>query len=631
MHSRGRNKLTYPSKILHQVTKPARYTGGEWNSIVKDWESTHIRIALAYPDLYELGMSNMALPILYDLLNNQPDVLAERVFAPWVDMQSVMQTEGIPLLSLESKHPLKDFDIIGFSLGYELNYTNVLNMLHLAQIPPLAAERKDSHPVVIAGGSCTLNPEPMTDFIDFFVIGDGEEVLPELLESLRNWKGQGKRATKKQLFRQVATIPGIYVPSLYQVEYQADGLKSITPAVAEAKPNIQQQIVRKLPPPVTKPVVPYIEIVHDRGAIEISRGCSRGCRFCHAGIIYRPVRERPHEEVLQAVGELIANCGYDEVSLVSLSTSDYSHIDELVAKLVQRYHSHNLALSLPSLRIDSSSVKLINSLPTRRKTGLTFAPEAGSERLRRVINKVTFEDTLMETAATAFDNGWTNLKLYFMLGLPTETVDDVEGIIQLVNKIHSLGRQVKGKRPQVRVSLSTFVPKPHTPFQWVAQEDEPQLTAKHELLRKGLRRKGISLSWQDPKTSQLEAVLSRGDRRLGKVIYRAWQLGSIFDAWSEHFNYENWLRAFDEAGLEPASYSQRERPLGELLPWAHIDAGITTAFLKREYKRARQGTETPDCRLEACNACGLERRQPDCQQKKTAEAQLRRAKKSSIA
>jgi len=612
---RGSN-LTYHSDILYQVTKPARYTGGEWNSVGKDWESTRIRIALAYPDLYELGMSNMALPILYDLFNNQPDILAERVYAPWVDMASAMRASNIPLFSLESKHPLKDFDIIGFSLGYELTYTNVLNMLHLAQIPPLAAERNDSYPLVIAGGSCALNPEPIANFIDFFVIGDGEEVSLELLDSFRNWKGGDKRAPKEELLRQVAAIPGIYVPSLYQVEYQTDGLpKSITPTAAEASPCVQQQIVSKLPPPVTKPVVPYIEGVHDRAAIEISRGCSRGCRFCHAGTISRPVRVRPHEEVIQAVGELIANCGYDEVSLVSLSTSDYPHIDKLVSKLAQQYQSHNLTLSLPSLRIDSSSIKLINSLPSHKKTGLTFAPEAGSERLRRVINKGTSEDTLMEAAAAAFDSGWTNLKLYFMLGLPTETVEDAEGIIQLVNRVYALGRQAKGKRPQVRVSLATFIPKPHTPFQWVAQESEQQLSSKHELLKRGLRRNGIRLSWQDPKASLLEAVLSRGDRRLGAVIYRAWQRGATFDAWSEHFDYEKWLRAFAEAGLEPTFYAQRERPPDELLPWSHIDVGLTTAFLKREYQHALNGKETPDCRLKACNACGLERRQPACQQR----------------
>jgi len=606
--------LNYLDNILHQVTKPARYTGNEWNSRKKDWDKTRIRIALAYPDVYEIGMSNMALPILYDLINSQPDVLAERVYAPWVDMASVMQSNNIPLFSLESRRPLKDFDVIGFSLGYELCYTNVLNMLHLAQIPLFASERSDSHPLVIAGGSCALNPEPMADFIDFFVIGDGEEVSLELLEKFRNWKEEGVK--KPELLRQLATIPGVYVPSLYQVEYQTDGTtKAITPTTAEAKPCIQRQIVSKLPPPPTRPVVPYVEVVHDRGAIEISRGCTRGCRFCHASAIYRPVRERPPEEVLQAVGELIGNCGYDEISLVSLSTSDYSHIDELIAKLAQRHYDHNLAISLPSLRMDKSSVRLINSLPTRRKTGLTFAPEAGSERLQKVINKRIPEDILMETATAAFDSGWTNLKLYFMIGLPTETADDVEGIIQLVNKVHSLGKNAPGKRPQVRVSLTTFVPKPHTPFQWVAQESGEQLNAKHDLLRKGLHRRGINLSWQEPKISLLEAVLSRGDRRLGKVLHRVWQLGSTFDAWSEQFDYENWLRAFAETGLEQAFYARRERPLDELLPWAHIDIGLTTSFLKREYQRALSGEETPDCRYNPCHACGLERSQAECRKK----------------
>jgi radical SAM family uncharacterized protein len=600
--------------ILHQVTKPARYTGNEWNGRKKDWDKTKIKIALAYPDVYEIGTSNMALPILYDLINSQPYALAERVYAPWVDMASVMRSNNIPLFSLESRRPLKDFDVIGFSLGYELCYTNVLNMLHLAQIPLFANERSDSHPLVIAGGSCALNPEPMADFIDFFVIGDGEEVSLELLEKFRNWKEEGVK--KPELLRQLATIPGVYVPSLYQVEYQTDGLpKSITPVAAEAKPCIQRQIVSKLPPPPTRPVVPYVEVVHDRGAIEISRGCSRGCRFCHASAIYRPVRERPPEEVLQAVGELIANCGYDEVSLVSLSTSDYSHIDELIARLAQRYSDRNLAISLPSLRIDKSSVRLINSLPTRRKTGLTFAPEAGSERLQKVINKRIPEDMLMETATAAFDSGWTNLKLYFMIGLPTETVDDVESIIQLVNKVQSLGRDALGKRPQVKVSLTTFVPKPHTPFQWVAQESEEQLNAKHDLLRKGLQRKGIKISWQEPKISLLEAVLSRGDRRLGKVIHRVWQLGSTFDAWNEQFNYENWLHAFAETGLEQAFYARRERPLDELLPWAHIDTGLTTSFLKQEHQRALRGEETPDCRYSPCHACGLERSQAECRKK----------------
>jgi len=602
------------TKVLYQVTRPARYTGGEWNSIVKDWDKTPIRVALIYPDLYEIGMSNMALPILYEILNSQPDVLAERAYAPWPDMETLMRSEAIPLFSLESRRPLEEFDIIGFSLGYELTYTNVLNMLDLAQIPVLASERNDSHPLVIAGGSCALNPEPMADFIDLFVIGEGEEVLLELLDCFRNWQQEGKIAPKQDRLRQSATIPGIYVPSLYQVEYQAHGqIKSIKPAVPEASPTIQRRIVTKLPPPVTKPVIPYIEVVHDRGAVEIQRGCSHGCRFCQAGIIYRPVRERPQEEVLQAVGEIIANCGYNEVSLVSLSTSDYPYIDELVADIARQYQG--LTISLPSLYINSFSVELMDSLPSHKKTGLTFAPEAGSERLRQIINKNVSEDELLNTAAAAFDRGWTGLKLYFMLGLPGETIEDVEGIINIVYRVRSLGKKAKGRTPQIRVNLSTFVPKPHTPFQWVAQESEQGLSAKHELLKQGLRRKGTRLSWQDPKVSLLEAVLSRGDRQVGKVIYNAWKLGCTFDSWDEHFNFEKWLQAFQEAGLEPDFYARRQRTLDEILPWSHIDVGVTTDFLKQEYQRAQERIETGDCRNGACNICGMERWQPACQQK----------------
>jgi len=602
--------LTYPDNILHKVTRPARYTGGEWNSIAKDWDKTALKFVLCYPDLYEIGMSNMALPILYDLLNRQKDVLAERVYAPWIDMEAAIRRAGIPLLSLETKHSLKDFDVIGFSLDYELTYTNVLNILDLGQIPVLASERDDSHPIVIAGGSCCLNPEPMSDFIDFFVIGDGEGVMPELVDYLREWKKN--KASKEELLKQVASIPGIYVPSLYQVEYQDGLVKSITPTATEAKAVIQRRIIAKLPPPVTRPVVPYIEVIHDRGAVEIQRGCARGCRFCQAGIIYRPLRLRPQEEVVEAVGELISGCGYNEVSLVSLSTSDYPQIEELVKSLVRNYP--NLNLSLPSLRIDSFSVKLMDSLPGR-KSGLTFAPEAGSQRLRRFINKSASEDEIIETAAAAFARGWRSLKLYFMLGLPTETTEDVEGIVQLVDKIRLVGKGGKGGMPRVRVSLSTFIPKPHTPFQWVAQESEAGLNAKHELLKKGLRRKGGQVSWQEPKVSQLEAVFSRGDRRLGKVIYSAWKLGATFDAWDECFDYEKWLHAFEESGLEADFYARRERPLDEYLPWAHIDVGVSADFLKQEYQRAKEGKETPDCRTQACNACGLERLIADCQQK----------------
>jgi radical SAM family uncharacterized protein len=599
--------------ILPRVTRPARYTGGEWNSVIKDWGAVDIRMALAYPDIYEIGISNLGLAILYDLVNSKPWVLVERVYAPWVDMETEMRKAAIPLFSLESRRPLRDFDIVGFSLSYELTYTNVLNMLDLAGIPVWATERDESYPLIIAGGSCALNGEPMAEFVDLFVLGEAEEVALELLDTVRQWKRDGYHG-KQEILRELTHIPGIYVPSLYQVDYHSDGTVSkIGPTSSDISSSIKRRILTELPPAVTKPVVPYVATIHDRAAIEIQRGCTRGCRFCQAGVIYRPRRERSKEEVLAAVGELLKNCGYNELSLLSLSTSDYSEIESLVSTLSEHYKAYNLKISLPSLRLDSSSLSLMDTVTLGKKSGLTFAPEAGSERLRRVINKSVSEDELIQALETAAERGWSNVKLYFMLGLPTETIDDIEGIVKLVRQSEPARRKFEGRALHLKVSASTFVPKAHTPFQWVAQHTEEDLNTRIEALRLGLKRSGLRLSWQDPKMSLLEGVLARGDRRLSRVIYLAWQFGATFDAWSEQFDFTKWSHAFAESGLDPTFYANRERPLDEILPWAHVDVGLSINFLEREYKRSLQGAETEDCRLGRCMSCGLENWHPVCQ------------------
>ncbi|MCR4405679.1 MAG: TIGR03960 family B12-binding radical SAM protein [Anaerolineae bacterium] len=590
-------------KILPGVTMPARYTGGEWNSLVKDWDAVRVRLVLAYPDVYQVGMSNLGLMILYDIVNRQPDFLAERTYAPWVDIETAMREARLPLYSLESRHPLAEFDVLGFTLPYELNFSNVLNMLDLAGLPVLAAERTANWPLVIGGGVGTVNAEPLADFFDAFVIGDGEEVVLEVLDICAQARESGAR--KPELLRALAGIPSVYVPSLYQVTYHDDGtVAAITPTVPEAKPQIIRRIVTRLPPPPVALIVPYVQAVHDRGMVEIARGCTAGCRFCQAGMVYRPLRERTLPEVLDAVEAIVRRTGYEEVALVSLNSASHPQIEEMVRALTARYNHPPLAISLPSLRIDTFSVRLAALFQGRRKTGLTFAPEAGSQRLRDVINKRVTEKDLLTTAEAAFAAGWQRIKLYFMVGLPTETLDDVVAIVELVHKVQAVGRRYHGRRAQVGVSVATFVPKPHTPFQWSPLVREGDLTARLDLLRRGIRGRGVQLSWHAPQTSLLEAALARGDRRLGRVIYRAWRLGARFDAWPEHYDWEVWRRAFKEEGLDADWYARRERSFSEVLPWEHIENGVSKTFLWDEYQRALRGETSPDCR-EVCLGCGL--------------------------
>ncbi len=594
-------------RILPAVTKPARYAGQEWNQVRKDWSQTGIKVALAYPDVYEVGMSNLGLAILYDLLNQQPDVLAERVYAPWTDMERAMRQAGLALFSLESRRSLREFDIVGFSLQYELNYSNLLNMLDLAGIPLLASQRNGGWPLIIGGGTCTYNAEPLVDFFDLFVIGEGERVLLELVALYADWKNRigSSAVAKEQFLHQAAAIGGVYAPSLYRAEYNADGTTSaIVPLEPGVPARIRKRMLRELPLPPVKPVVPFLKVIHDRGMIEIMRGCARGCRFCQAGMIYRPVRKRPMDQVLAAVDHLLANTGYEEIALVSLSSTDYADIEPLIRELSRRYAERRLSISLPSMRTDAFSVELAHMIQRNRKTGLTFAPEAGSERLRQVINKGVTADDLLQTAEAAYASGWLRIKLYFMIGLPTETIEDVLAIADLVKQVRKIGRRLRGKRAQVSVSVATFIPKAHTPFQWVALQDPAQIAEKQKALRRSLPGRGVRLSWSDEATTWLEAALSRGDRRLGRVILRAWQLGARFDAWTEAYKPELWEQAFAEVDLDPKFYASRQRSYAEVLPWGHIDTGVDQSSLWEEYQRALRGESSINC-AEGCTDCGV--------------------------
>lgn len=578
--------------------------GGELNQIVKDWEASEVRVALAFPDIYDLGMSNLGLMILYDILNRQESMLAERVFSPWPDMEAALREAGLPLYSLESRRPLREFDIIGISLPYETLYTNTLNLLDLGGIPLHRTDRKVGDPLVIAGGHAALNPEPMADFIDAFVIGEGEEVILEVAEIVRSWKESG--ATRRALLRELTGIWGVYVPAMYEPHYDRDGTITQVVALSGSAPlPVIKRIVAKLPPPVTDFIVPYIDVTHNRIPIEITRGCTRGCRFCQAGMITRPVRERGVEEIVSAIETAVRKTGLDEVGLLSLSSSDHDEIIPLVKAVSQRFSDQNIRISLPSLRIESVSVDLMDELHgNSSRAGFTLAPEAATERMREIINKPVSSQQLLETARAIYSRGWHTIKLYFMIGHPEESLDDVRAIAELCKQVLAIGREVMGKRARVHAGVSTFVPKPHTPFQWVPCDTREQILAKQSLLKKELRGKGLKLNINSPDETHLEAWLSRGDRRLGAVILEAWQRGAKFDAWREHFDYPVWLEAFEACGLDPKFYTHRERPIDEPLPWDHIDAAVRKEFLTEDYLWSQSGRTRVDCR-ERCFACGI--------------------------
>jgi radical SAM family uncharacterized protein len=589
-------------RILPTVQKPGRYTGGEYNSIVKDWDAINVKGALAFPDVYDLGMSNLGLAILYDILNKEKDVLAERVYVPWPDMEAAMRQAELPLYSLETHHALTDFDLIGITLPYEQLYSNVLTLLDLGGMPLLSEDRDEHYPLVIAGGSAAFNPEPMADFIDFFVIGEGEQVILEIVEAYREVRG----ADRETQLRRMAQIPGVYVPRFYAPSYFEDGtLAKIEPLVDEAEPHIVKRITPMMPPPVTRFIVPFVDVVFNRAAIEIQRGCTRGCRFCQAGMIFRPVRERSLEEILETVDAIVRETGYEEIGLLSLSSTDYTKIGPLVKTLSEKYGEGNLSLSLPSSRVESVTVDLVDMLAHGRKTGFTFAPEAATDRMRDVINKSIPTEELLEVADMVYSRGWRLIKLYFMIGQPTETDDDVWAIARLARQVLEIGQRHHGRRAQVRVGVSTFVPKPHTPFQWAALNDQGTIHHKQAILKEEFRRaRGIIYNWNEPQESLLEASLGRGDRRVGRAILRAWQKGCKFDAWHEHFRPDLWRQAFEEVGLDQGWYATRPRLADEVFPWDHIDAGVQKRWLLMDWYSAQQGETKIDCR-EHCFNCGI--------------------------
>ncbi len=594
-------------KLILSVQKPGRYSGGEINSVIKDKNAVDIRFAFCFPDTYEIGMSHLGMKILYSLFNEREDIWCERVFAPWVDFEEVMRKNNIPLFALESRDSIKDFDFIGFTLQYEMSYTNVLNMLDLAGVPLRSKDRKDLAPLVVAGGPCCCNAEPLADFIDLFFLGEGEEVDLEVIDLYKEFKK--KNGSKEDFLRAAAKIEGVYVPSLYDISYNEDGtVKAITPKDGAPK-TIRKRIISDMDSVYypDKFVVPFIEIVHDRAVQEIFRGCIRGCRFCQAGFIYRPVREKTAETVNLQAKALCDNTGYDEISLSSLSTSDFSELEPLLNKMLDWSEKDNVSLSLPSLRVDNFSKELLEKINHVRKSGLTFAPEAGTQRLRDVINKNVTEEEIFRTCKTAFEGGYTAVKLYFMLGLPTETDEDLKGIAELGQKIvdlyYTTENRPKGRSVSVSISVSTFVPKPFTPFQFEPQISKAEMERRQKLLKYANTNRKINISWHDSSTSFLEGAFARGDRRLSDVIEAAFKKGCKFDSWNECFNLEAWLEAFKECGISPEFYAERQREYTEINPWDHLDYGVTKQFLINENKVAHSEKTTPNCR-EKCSACG---------------------------
>ena len=601
--------VNLPDEVLYKVEKPARYIGNEVNSVYKETQNVKIRFAFCFPDVYEVGMSHLGTKILYHMLNNRDDTYCERVFAPWVDMEDEMRKRGIKLFALESKDEIAEFDFIGFTLQYEMSYTNIVNMLDLSGVPILYNERKRTDPFVICGGPCAYNPEPLWEIADIFVIGEGEEVTNEILDKYLIWKESGEDRTA--FLDSIACIQGVYIPSFYDAKYNQDGtIKEFYPIDDKYPKTISKRIVKDLDN-IYYPddmIVPYTDIVHNRIMLEVFRGCTRGCRFCQAGMVYRPVREKSRETLLEDADKLIKSTGYEEVSLTSLSICDYSDIEGLVNDIIEKYEKDKIGVSLPSIRVDSFSVGLINEIQKVRKTGLTFAPEAGSQRMRDVINKGVTEENLLQSVSSAFNSGWSSVKLYFMIGLPSETDEDIEGITDLAYKVveeyYKVPKEIRKRGLKVTVSTSSFVPKPFTPFQWEPQDTMDELRRKQDLLKTKIRNKNITYNWHESYVSFLEGVFSRGDRRLSRVLIDAWKKGCKFDGWDKLFNYDKWMEAFKENGIDPSFYANRKREYEEVLPWDHIDPGVSKRYLINENNKAKKAQLTHDCRL-GCTGCGI--------------------------